>query len=47
MLLCAEKEKKRPTKIECLTEAGLLIKTLYFKDEVFILALMPNIESLR
>jgi outer membrane lipoprotein-sorting protein len=26
------KEKVLPTKIECLTEAGLLIKTLYFKD---------------
>ncbi len=26
------KEKKIPTKIECLTEAGMLIKTLYFKD---------------
>ena len=24
--------KKLPTKIECLTEAGMLIKTLYFKD---------------
>jgi len=30
--LWAEKEKKLPTKIECLTEAGMLIKTLYFKD---------------
>jgi outer membrane lipoprotein-sorting protein len=30
--LRAEKEKKLPTKIECLTEAGMLIKTLYFKD---------------
>jgi outer membrane lipoprotein-sorting protein len=27
-----DKEKKVPTKIECLTEAGMLIKTLYFKD---------------
>ena len=27
-----EKEKKIPLKIECLTEAGMLIKTLYFKD---------------
>ena len=27
-----EKSKKIPTKIECLTEAGMLIKTLYFKD---------------
>ncbi|MFH0789488.1 MAG: outer membrane lipoprotein-sorting protein [Pseudomonadota bacterium] len=26
------KEKLVPTKIECLTEAGMLIKTLYFKD---------------
>ncbi len=30
--LWAEKEKKLPTKIECLTEAGMLIKTLYFKE---------------
>jgi outer membrane lipoprotein-sorting protein len=30
--LWADKEKKLPTKIECLTEAGMLIKTLYFKD---------------
>ena len=30
--LRADKEKKLPTKIECLTEAGMLIKTLYFKD---------------
>ena len=30
--LWAEKERKLPTKIECLTEAGMLIKTLYFKD---------------
>jgi len=85
--LRAEKEKKLPTKIECLTEAGMLIKTLYFKDvkdfgngllrpavietdsplyknyksimilakikardfkdEVFTLTFMPNIESLR
>ena len=30
--LWAEKEKKLPTRIECLTEAGMLIKTLYFKD---------------
>jgi outer membrane lipoprotein-sorting protein len=28
----ADKETKTPTKIECLTEAGMLIKTLYFKD---------------
>ena len=28
----ADKEKKLPTKIECLTEANMLIKTLYFKD---------------
>ncbi len=27
-----DKDKKIPTKIECLTEAGMLIKTLYFKD---------------
>ena len=27
-----DKNKKLPTKIECLTEAGMLIKTLYFKD---------------
>jgi len=26
-------EKKLPTKIECLTEAGMLIKTLYFKKQ--------------
>ena len=30
--LRAEKERNLPTKIECLTEAGMLIKTLYFKD---------------
>jgi len=82
-----EKNKKIPTKIECLTEAGMLIKTLYFKDikdlgggivrpavietdsplykgyksimifakikkkdfkdEVFTLTFMPNIDSLR
>ena len=81
------KDKKVPDKIECLTEAGMLIKTLYFKDikdlgggivrpatietdsplykgyksimlfakikkkdfkdEVFTLTFMPNIESLR
>ncbi|MDD5167680.1 MAG: outer membrane lipoprotein-sorting protein [Syntrophales bacterium] len=28
----ASKAKKVPTKIECLTEANMLIKTLYFKD---------------
>jgi hypothetical protein len=28
----ADKSKKMPHKIECLTEAGMLIKTLYFKD---------------
>ena len=28
----ADKGKKLPNKIECLTEAGMLIKTLYFKD---------------
>jgi outer membrane lipoprotein-sorting protein len=27
-----DKDRKLPTKIECLTEAGMLIKTLYFKD---------------
>lgn len=83
----ADKSKKLPTKIECLTEAGMLIKTLYFKqvkdfgggivrpsyietdsplhkgyksvmifakiqkrdfkDEVFTLTFMPNIDSLR
>ncbi|MDD4355962.1 MAG: outer membrane lipoprotein-sorting protein [Smithellaceae bacterium] len=83
----ADKQKKLPTKIECLTEAGMLIKTLYFKDvkdfggglvrpavietdsplykgyksvmimakvkkrtfkdEVFTLTFMPNLESLR
>ena len=30
--LRADKEQKLPTKIECLTEAGMLIKTLYFKE---------------
>jgi len=30
--LLADKGKKLPRKIECLTEAGMLIKTLYFKD---------------
>jgi len=85
--LWADKGKKLPTKIECLTEANMLIKTLYFKevkdfgggivrpsyletdsplykgyksvmiyakiqkkdfkDEVFTLTFMPNIESLR
>jgi hypothetical protein len=28
----ANKDKKIPIRIECLTEAGMLIKTLYFKD---------------
>jgi outer membrane lipoprotein-sorting protein len=82
-----DKKKSVPTKIECLTEAGMLIKTLYFKDvkdlgggivrpavietdsplykgyksimifakikkrdfkdEVFTLTFMPNIDSLR
>jgi len=82
-----DKGKKLPTKIECLTEANLLIKTIYFKDhkdfgggivrpavietdsplykgyksimifakikkrsfkdEVFTLTFMPNVESLR
>jgi len=85
--LWADKDRKLPTKIECLTEASMLIKTLYFKevkdfggrivrpsvmetdsplykdyksimlyanikkrdfkDEVFTLTFMPNIESLR
>ena len=83
----ADKDKKLPAKIECLTEANMLIKTLYFKDikdfgggiirpavietdsplykgyksvmimaklkkkifkdEVFTLTFMPNLESLR
>ena len=30
--LWADKNKKVPTKIECLTEAGMLLKTLYFKE---------------
>jgi hypothetical protein len=30
--LWADKSRKLPKKIECLTEAGMLIKTLYFKD---------------
>lgn len=30
--LWADKGKKLPVKIECLTEANMLIKTLYFKD---------------
>jgi outer membrane lipoprotein-sorting protein len=82
-----DRNKKLPTKIECLTEAGMLIKTLYFKeikdmggsivrptvietdsplykgyksvlilagmkkkdfkDEVFTLTFMPNMESIR
>ncbi len=82
-----DKGKKVPTKIECLTEASMLIKTLYFKeikdlgggrvrpsvietdsplykgyksvmilakikkrefkDEVFTLTFMPNLEALR
>jgi len=82
-----DKGKKLPTKIECLTEAGMLIKTIYFKeikdfgggivrpsvietdsplfkgyksvmilaklkkkefkDEIFTLTFMPNMESLR
>jgi outer membrane lipoprotein-sorting protein len=85
--LWADKQKKLPTKIECLTEADMLIKTLYFKqvknfgagivrpavietdsplykgykslmimarikqknfkDEVFTLSFMPNVESVR
>jgi outer membrane lipoprotein-sorting protein len=83
----ADRGKKLPTKIECLTEANMLIKTIYFKDikdfgggivrpsvietdsplykgyksvmifaklkkrdfkdEVFTLTFMPNLESLR
>lgn len=85
--LWADNTRKLPTKIECLTEADMLIKTLYFKevkdfgggivrpsvietdsplykdyksvmiyakikkrefkDEVFTLTFMPNMESLR
>jgi len=85
--LWADKNKKIPTKIECRTEADMLIKTLYFKeikdfgggiirpsvietdsplyrgyksviiianlkkrdfkDEVFTLTFMPNMESIR
>lgn len=85
--LWADKSKPLPTKIECLTEASMLIKTLYFKeikdfgedivrpsvietdsplykdyksimifanikkkdfkDEIFTLTFMPNIDSLR
>jgi outer membrane lipoprotein-sorting protein len=30
--LWADKNRKLPAKIECLTEAGMLIKTLYFKE---------------
>jgi hypothetical protein len=30
--LWADKNKKLPTKIECMTEASMLIKTLYFKE---------------
>jgi len=30
--LWADRTKKLPTKIECLTEASMLIKTIYFKD---------------
>jgi outer membrane lipoprotein-sorting protein len=30
--LWADSKKKLPTKIECLTEANMLIKTIYFKD---------------
>ncbi len=30
--LWADKDKKLPTKIECMTEASMLIKTLYFKE---------------
>jgi outer membrane lipoprotein-sorting protein len=87
LTIWADKGKLLPTKIECLTEANMLIKTLYFKDhkdfgggimrpavietdsplyknyksiliyakvkqrtfkdEVFTLTFMPNLESLR
>ena len=87
LTMWADKNKKLPTKIECRTEADMLIKTLYFKqvkdfgggtvrpsyletdsplykgyksimifakiqkrdfkDEVFTLTFMPNIDSLR
>jgi len=87
LMTSSDKGKKLPTKIECLTEANMLIKTLYFKDvkdfgggivrpavietdsplykgyksvmimaklkkktfkdEIFTLTFMPNIESLR
>jgi hypothetical protein len=30
--LWADKDKKLPTKIECMTEASMLIKTIYFKE---------------
>jgi len=30
--ILVDRDKKLPTRIECLTEAGMLIKTLYFKD---------------
>ena len=85
--LRADRDRKLPSTIECLTEAGMLIKTLYFreikdfgggivrpsvietdsplykgyksvmiyagikqrefKDEVFTLTFMPNLDSLR
>jgi hypothetical protein len=32
LTIWADKGKKLPAKIECLTEANMLIKTLYFKD---------------
>ncbi|HDQ03461.1 MAG TPA: outer membrane lipoprotein-sorting protein [Deltaproteobacteria bacterium] len=87
LTIWVDKKKKLPTKIECLTETNMLIKTLYFKevkdfgggivrpavtetdsplykgyksvmimakvkkrtfkDEVFTLTFMPNLESLR
>jgi len=87
LTMWVEKERLLPTKIECLTEASILIKTLHFKDvkdfgdgiiapsvietdsplhkgyksiiiyakivkrefedEVFTLAFMPKVESLR
>jgi len=32
LIMWVDKSRKVPTKIECRTEAGMLIKTLYFKD---------------
>jgi outer membrane lipoprotein-sorting protein len=87
LIMWVDKEKELPTKIDCMTEASMLIKTLHFKeikdfgggivrpsvietdsplykgyvsvmlfanvrerefrDEVFTLTFMPNLESLR